>query len=196
MDNNEVFYIGKGQGNRAFSIKGRNDKWNKICAEAGGRTVNILFTCSEEEVTLAYETFLIKTATIWGDTLANKTHGGEGRSGKVISEAVKDKLRKINTGKHHTQETIDKINKLHKDRTFVNKHKQATIEGSNTPEAKLKHKEKQRGQFKPVVGTNMMTGEKVYLEFSSQDKRFNPSLIRKCCLGKRRQHKGYTWRYT
>ncbi len=194
-DNNEVFYIGKRHSGRAYSAKGRNDLWHATCAEANGYNVEIIFTCDDEDVILAYERFLIKTAVIWGDDLANKTYGGEGKSGILRTEEEKEHLRRINTGKRHSEATINKIKDLHKNPTWIANHKKRTLIGSNSEKARQKHHEKQKVQYKPVLGTNIETGEKLLLGFTSQDSRFNPSLIRRCCIGERKQHKGYAWQY-
>lgn len=197
LDTNQLFYIGKGRGNRAYSTKDRSNEWQKVCADAKGRKVEIIFQCNDEAVVLAYETFLIKTALIWGESLVNKTHGGEGKSGVNRTKAQKEHLRKLNLGKKHTDLTKTNLSKRFQNKFWAQKHLQASIAKSSTPEALALHKKKQKKQCIPVVGTNVETGEEIFLESMSQDARFDPGLIKKTILGKngRTQHKGYKWRF-
>lgn len=51
---------------------------------------------------------------------------------------------------------------------------------------------------KPVVGTNIETGEEIYFISAAEAHRNSPfhlSCISDCCLGKRKRHRGYTWRF-
>ena len=54
---------------------------------------------------------------------------------------------------------------------------------------------KDNSRFKPVIGTHVLTGETIELVGVSTDDRFDPRLVSACCKGKRRQHRGYTWKY-
>ena len=50
---------------------------------------------------------------------------------------------------------------------------------------------------KPVIGTNVHTGEKVIFNALNDCKKrgFQPSCVSNCCNGKRKTHKGFTWRF-
>ncbi len=50
---------------------------------------------------------------------------------------------------------------------------------------------------KPVVGTNISTGEEIRFDGLNEVKRsgFQPSCVCNCCKGKQAYHKGYSWRY-
>ena len=50
---------------------------------------------------------------------------------------------------------------------------------------------------KAVIGTNVTTGETIYLNSMSDGKNFgfNQQNISACCAGKEKTHHGYTWRY-
>jgi len=50
---------------------------------------------------------------------------------------------------------------------------------------------------KPVVGTNIETGEKIYFEYMTLARKdgFQDSKISSVCRGDRKTHKGFTWRY-
>lgn len=53
------------------------------------------------------------------------------------------------------------------------------------------------GNEKPVIGTNLTTGETIHFVSASSAKRsgFIQSHIRECCIGLRGKHRGYTWKY-
>ena len=52
-------------------------------------------------------------------------------------------------------------------------------------------------QLKPVIGTNLITKEKIYFYSMQEAERngFNHSHISSCCKGKRSKHNGYKWEY-
>lgn len=55
----------------------------------------------------------------------------------------------------------------------------------------------QRPTYKPVIGVNVQTGEKIYFERLNAVKEagFCPSNVCKCCKGLLTDHKGYRWKY-
>ena len=76
----EVFYIGKGKGNRAWSKKGRNDHWNRV-AKKHGFTVEVHTNDIQEWYAFELERELIAYYGRVQDgtgTLVNYTDGGEG----------------------------------------------------------------------------------------------------------------------
>lgn len=53
-----------------------------------------------------------------------------------------------------------------------------------------------KSKWKPVIGTNIDTGEEVFLEYgSARPLEFDPRLISACCKGKRKFHRGHSWRF-
>ena len=48
---------------------------------------------------------------------------------------------------------------------------------------------------KPVIGTNILTGEVIRLNSMSSDSRFDVRLISACCRGKRQYHRNCRWEY-
>lgn len=55
----------------------------------------------------------------------------------------------------------------------------------------------QEGKYVSVVGENIKTGEKIHFAKLNDVKKagFEPSCVSTCCSGKRKQHKGYRWKY-
>lgn len=90
-----IFYIGKGSGNRAYSKKGRNVNWRARAGE--GFDVKIYRDALSEHCAFCIEKILI--ATIGLDGLANIAAGGQGYSGWVPSKEFRERLSKRLKGK-------------------------------------------------------------------------------------------------
>lgn len=107
-DTNAVFYVGKGYGDRAHSVKNRNKHWRHIVAKHG-RTVHIAAQWSAESEALQHEKFLILCFKDLHIPLCNMTDGGEGVSGLKHTIETKEKLRAASLGQSHSDETRAKI---------------------------------------------------------------------------------------
>ena len=104
LDKNEVFYIGKGtrpsnatyfskEYARAFSKQGRNRIWHRIVNKTDYE-VEIMFESNDENEIFQKETELIELygrKDLKEGTLANLTFGGEGNTGKIVSEETRKK---------------------------------------------------------------------------------------------------------
>lgn len=77
---NLPFYIGKGQGRRAWAHKGRNPHWERTVAKHGLK-VEICAEWSTEVEAFEHEKFLIACFRDMEANLCNKTDGGDGASG-------------------------------------------------------------------------------------------------------------------
>lgn len=123
LDNNQPFYIGVGQGQRAYIKTGRNPIWNDIYNKCNGYKVEIINDEIEFEDAKKLEVILIeKYGRICKNTgiLANITKGGEGV--QSISQEVKDKIAIANTGKKRTDDfkvkrSLLKLGTRHTDET-------------------------------------------------------------------------------
>lgn len=73
LDNNEIFYVGKGRNNRAFSTLSRNKYWHNVVNKYGYR-VEILESNLSEFEAFEKEKDLIKSI----NPTTNLTSGGEG----------------------------------------------------------------------------------------------------------------------
>lgn len=101
-----VFYIGKGSGSRAFYKNSRNRHWNFV-AKKNGYTVEIYATGLQEWYAFELERDLI---SYYGkENLCNYTDGGDGPSGKRMTEEQKEHLRKIFKNRIFSEETIKKM---------------------------------------------------------------------------------------
>lgn len=114
-DTNTIFYIGKGQGRRAFSDKMRNRWWHHIVNQHGYRA-EILAEWTTKEDAYSHERLLIDCLP----DLVNLSKGGEGNDGyqhtlecrRHISNKLKNKpkswqhrirLSQANIGKTHNR---------------------------------------------------------------------------------------------
>ena len=129
-DNNEIFYIGKGKGNR-YKLKDnrRNIYWKRIVAKHGIEPRILAYWNTEEEA-LSHEKLLISCFRDMGYKLTNLTDGGEGVSGLEFTEKHKQKLKIArqgktpNKGKKHSEEArkLMSINKIGNKNCLGNKH--------------------------------------------------------------------------
>ena len=92
-DTNQIFYIGKGIGKRAWWKHGRNNYWHKI-VNKHGYTVEILAYWKTEADAFNHEKLLISCFKDMQYELVNFTDGGDGVSGLKHSEETNGRLRK------------------------------------------------------------------------------------------------------
>ena len=88
---NQVFYVGKGYGKRAWSKVGRNQYWKNV-VKKHGLNVEICSTWKVEQDAFEHERFLILCFKDLGIPLVNMTDGGEGFFGGKHSETTKTKM--------------------------------------------------------------------------------------------------------
>lgn len=119
LDRDECFYVGKGHGNRAYKLAGRNLHHRGIVAKLRriGSAVEIKIVAaglSEEEAFNLEKTRI----QFWRDIvdLVNITDGGEGVSGPKISASRK--------GKKHSLESIAKMSAAKKGKARDQKTKE------------------------------------------------------------------------
>lgn len=79
-DTNEVFYVGKGSGNRAYDTNSRSTWWTRIYNKCG-RSVEFVEIGITEDDAFDLEVETIRFYRECGHPLCNLTDGGEGTSG-------------------------------------------------------------------------------------------------------------------
>lgn len=139
-DTQEVFYVGKGKGNRCFSKHNRNNHWNSITNKTE-YVVEILFENLSEELACFTEIGVITKYKKEGISLCNYTMGGDGLSGFKhsnkskeimsrnkkgfkLSEEHKKKISESSKGKVISEEQRKKISDSLKGRKLSEEHKQ------------------------------------------------------------------------
>ena len=105
----EIFYIGKGQGERHLhTFNRKNPHWQRTVKKYGF-TSEILANWETEAEAFEHEKLLIACFKDIGIKLTNMTDGGEGGSGRVWSDELKAKVSKSLTGIKRSAETKNKI---------------------------------------------------------------------------------------
>lgn len=176
--NGEPFYVGKGQGKRAFAKHNRNRYWNNKVQCYGGFEVKFIAKELDEELAFIVEMEAIDLYKRLGHKLANITNGGEGASGMVHSEETKRKIAEKATGRkgffgphHFTEEAREKIIASNKRRITTQKMKEkSTFKGMSHTE---QHKEKMRKLMKGRV----FSEETLQKMREAQRKRFSENPI-------------------
>lgn len=150
-DDSRIFYIGKGttKYSRHTSHKNRNLHWHNV-VNKHGLQVKVLAHWSDENDAFEHEKFLIKIFRELGHPLTNISSGGEGSSGRVVSESVREKLRQANIGKKQSPESIERtrqsnIGRKHSPEWIENARK-ALIGRKATAEARKNMSNAHKGQ--------------------------------------------------
>lgn len=91
LSDNQPFYVGKGSGNRAFDLSGRNEYWKRV-KDKHGLKVEILFDNLSEDEAFQCEIDTLLEFKYFGYELTNMTNGGEGPSGLNFSDEQRLKI--------------------------------------------------------------------------------------------------------
>lgn len=168
-DDGTPYYIGKGKGKRAFfkehSVNIPKDKTRIVIMESN----------LTELGALALERFYIRwygRKDIGTGILRNLTDGGEGASGRICSEEVKQKIGAANKnnksryGIRHSEETRKKISDAHKGKKLTEEQKKKI--GKNSSE-KLSGRTLSEDHKNKICKSN--TGKKRSQEFREYRKQ-------------------------
>jgi hypothetical protein len=142
-DTNKVFYVGIGKNkNRKNSKYSRNEHWHSIT-----KKTNFYSEIIEDNLTwdlaCEREIFWIKfygRADLNEGNLVNKTNGGEGVVGRIMSEEQKEKLRNIRKGKKTSDETKEKLRIKQQGRKYNEESKKKMSESSKGKPKSDNHK--------------------------------------------------------
>lgn len=89
LPSGQVFYIGKGVKDRAFSKSDRSLKWRAVVEKYRGYMIQILADWKTEKEAFEHEKFLIACFKDMGHDLVNQTSGGKGPLDYCRSEEVR-----------------------------------------------------------------------------------------------------------
>lgn len=164
------FYVGKGSGRRAFDVRKRSREFNAIY-EQGQCSVEILDWFIHESQAHAREMELISLygRKELGGPLVNKTDGGEGLSGFIVSDKTRKrrsealrgkpkspehvaKMAASKRGSKHTEETKAMMSKVRKGRTIpieIRLKMSAAQKGNPPTEACILALKKRKGIKRP-----------------------------------------------
>lgn len=150
--------------------------------------------------------------------MCNITDGGEGVSGLKHSAQTREKLSAAGRGKSPSEETKKKLSEAMKGRTFsdearvkmsiarkANPCPPRTLETRAKMSAALKGLQKSEehkakigaANSKIIIATNILTGETFEISGCKHMKLlgFTQSNVSSCALGKRKRHKGHTFKF-
>lgn len=107
-DNNSVFYVGKGNGRRAYVKRMRSNHWNNIVAKHGYIVKIIEDNLTEDQAKEREVYWIAKLGRIDLGTgcLVNFTNGGEGSSGRPMNDYTKSIISECN--KNRTPSKLQK----------------------------------------------------------------------------------------
>jgi len=104
------YYIGKGQTQRMYQQNGKPCRVPKDKS----RIIKLKQNLTEEEA-FKHEIYMIAVfgrKDLGTGILRNKSDGGQGNSGRIVSEETRKKLRDANLGKKYSEETKIKLRKI------------------------------------------------------------------------------------
>ena len=108
--NGDIFYVGKGTGNRLHNFTSRSKFWKRIAKKYG---VDVEIVISGVQEWYAFETEVELIASYGRidngtGTLVNHTDGGDGCAGRKCSDATKAKMSAKATGRKMSPESVAK----------------------------------------------------------------------------------------
>jgi len=116
LDNNSIFYIGKGSGNRHSSKQKRNRYWNFVASKYGFYS-KILKTFDSESEAFYFEKILLKKA-VKKLNLVNHKPGGVGGRGGKLSEGHRKNISIALTRRIRKRSTYEKISNALRGSTY------------------------------------------------------------------------------
>lgn len=166
-DTGQVFYVGKGKGDRAFRATSRNRHWRNIVAKAGDPLVEFALRDADEELALLCEVELIDRFRRLGLRLCNMTDGGEGVSGLKRKQSAEEieRRRAANTGKKRTEEQRARIAAAKRGHGVGLKHSEQT-------KAKMAAKRRGRPNPQPALRGKTRPSHVVAALRAANDARF------------------------
>ena len=215
LDRDECFYVGKGKGGRAYSMKNRNRHHQAICAKlnriGSAFEVRIVASGLSEQESFELECERIVFWRSSGCDLTNLTDGGEGPSGFVHTQATKELWSRQRKGQIVPEDGRIKRSLALKGRPKTKEHAAAAGKAGGAARRGIKQDGnwiakrvatmKERGHYKmptlqkPVIC--LTDGEK-FSSVSDAAKKYNlpKDYVSSVCRGKRRQTKGLVFKFT
>lgn len=128
-DTGELFYVGKGTGNRAWNKSGRNRHW-KFVVNKHGFNVKILYDNLTDEEAFAKEKELIAETGV--NNLTNVTEGGVGLTSEIVKMAYECPEYKRKHQEH--------LERIRLDPEIRARHKEAVRKAMATPTYRENHR--------------------------------------------------------
>ena len=214
LDRDECFYVGKGNGGRAFSMKNRNRHHQAIVSKlsriGSAFEVRIVASGLSEEEAFSLERERIQFWRESGADLTNMTNGGEGVSGFRHSDFTKKIWSEQRKGRAVPEEGRLKRSKTLKGRPKVPEHAKKAGVASGLAQRGKKHSketiEKRKNKLKelnhfykmaikkPVV---CVTSGEEFVSAADAGRHYNipRDYVSSVCRGKRSNTKGLVFKF-
>lgn len=187
-----VFYVGKGSGQRAWSVHGRSRHWQNV-VKKHGLCVEIVQSCMQEWWAFELERDLI--AFYGRDNLCNFTDGGDGASGAIRSESYKQHMVKNNPMNSLLNRKKISIALTGKKRQDLSEYPIMSRPGVKD---KISGKNNKNSRRVICIENQMIfdtqTAAALWLKSIGFLKASNGD-IAKCCKGKAKKSHGFHWQY-
>lgn len=158
LDRDECFYVGKGRGGRAYSMKNRNRHHQAIVAKMAriglAFEVRIVAAGLSEQEAFDLECERIAFWRNTGVDLTNMTPGGEGNAGTERSPETRLKLSLANKGKKRSEETRKLMSAVFKGRVVSAETRKKLAErnrGAPSPFKGRKHTEETKKTLSEIA---------------------------------------------
>jgi hypothetical protein len=192
----EVFYVGKGCGDRKYDVMDRSHYWKRI-VNKHGRTIEIVKDALTEDEAFKLEVELIAhygRRDQGKGSLCNMTDGGDGAWGQVMSQSARDKVSKARMGNKtwegrvHSEETKAKMRRPKSEETKAKMRK---------PKSEEMRKKLSATKSLPMYCSNGMrfgSGRTAmrWLRGNGFPKAAESALTL-CCKGKLKTAYGFSW---
>jgi hypothetical protein len=198
---NEIFYIGKGSGPRAYVTQSRGQYWKNYVKKHGIPIVEILYDNLEENESFTLEKQLIESLgrkDLGTGILVNTSDGGTGSSGMVHSNETKNTIREARKGKPSNNKGKTWVQKTNP-RTGVKRGNYKTRKDKGktfSDEVKLNFKEGKRNKSKNVLQYDL--GGNFIKEWRSPADVIDALGLKglyNCLTGISKHSGGFIWKY-
>jgi hypothetical protein len=191
LDTNELFYIGKGTGNRCNSENNRNIYWKRKVAKHGFK-VCVLALWDTEEDAYIHEKVLIDAFKSLGYKLCNIANGGKGG----LSGVLNPKVSAANKTREWSEDSRKKVSGTLRGRKMSEEFKEKTSKRLKEVPKTFSHRKNLAKALRKSKIECVTTGV-VYdtLFEAALDTESDRSHILKCCKGILKTHKKLVWRF-
>ena len=214
LDRDECFYVGKGKGGRAYSMKNRNKHHQAVCAKLG--RIGSAFEVKMVSVGLTEkDAFALERERIafWREAnvdLTNLTDGGDGVSGFVHSEETKKLWSSQRKGRPVSEEGKTKRSNTLKGRPKTKEHAMAAGKAGGVARKGMKQSPEwasKRAETRKNHGLNEMPSLQKpvicitdFLEFKSvsdASRHYNipKDYVSSVCRGKRKHTRNLVFKF-
>ena len=150
----EIFYVGIGNEDRPYSKYNRTKWWHNIVNKYGYVVIVMRTNISLELAKLLEIEYILKFGRRDKDkgTLINLTDGGEGVSGRIVTQDERDRISNTKKGKPLPQAFIEKRQILNASRKGVKRTSEVNLKVSNSKIGHLVDKETRSKISKTLKG--------------------------------------------